>query len=362
MPRKPTPFYWEARDGWYVTIDGQRHNLGRHPDGAPKPKKNAKGVWNTPKEIEQIFHDLMSAAGRGNHVEYDAVAAVLDNFQTWCNENRAEKTAKRYADFLQSFIHALGTIPVSELNAGHVEKWLRQQKTWNSTTKRNAITAIQRAFNWAVKNGGLSHNPIKGMEKPKAKKRTDIVTPDEFELLLKSIPDQQFRDLVTVAYDCGLRPQELKALEVRHLQLDRQRAVIPGEEAKGGIPRAIYFPTERSMAIVRRLASERPLEIYAGPRTRSRKVSSEILFLNTRRRPWTGAAVKCRFEDLEEKVGRRIRQYDFRHGFITRKLLAGVDSHVVASLAGHKDTKMIDSTYSHIAEDHKFMLEAAKKE
>ena len=46
---------------------------------------------------------------------------------------------------------------------------------------------------------------------------------------------------------------------------------------------------------------------------------------------------------------------------MTRKLRAGVDSHVVAALVGHKDTKMIDSVYSHVADDHEFMLDAAKK-
>ena len=57
----------------------------------------------------------------------------------------------------------------SDLNPGHVTAWLNSQRTWNSTTKRNAITALQRGFNWAVKNRGLDRNPIRGMEKPEAK-------------------------------------------------------------------------------------------------------------------------------------------------------------------------------------------------
>ncbi len=113
------------------------------------------------------------------------------------------------------------------------------------------------------------------------------------------------------------------------------------------MPRAIYFPTTRSLEIIRRLVNEHP----DGP-----------LFLNLAGNPWTRFAVKCRFDRLQEKMGKRYRQYDFRHSFITRKLLAGVDSHIVAALAGHRDTKMIDSTYSHIADDYKVMLEQAKKD
>jgi integrase len=221
-----------------------------------------------------------------------------------------------------------------------------------------------------------------------------------------------FRDLLIVSYDSGSRPQETKQLEARHLQLDKQRAVIPGEEVKGGRTRAIYFPTDRCLEILKRLAKEHP----TGP-----------LFRNQKGMPWTGFAVKLRFDRIQISIGlqemakrgissavtkhdiealagklpktrlnrvtgkktpktpkkpsellseakqkltakeakqyaKRFRHYDLRHSFVTRKLRAGVDSHVVAALVGHKDTKMIDTVYSHVADDHKFMLEAAKKD
>jgi hypothetical protein len=198
-------------------------------------------------------------------------------------------------------------------------------------------------------------------------------------------------------------------LEARHLELDKQRAVIPGEEAKRGRTRVIYFPTDRSMEIINRLAKEQP----TGP-----------LFRNNQGKPWTAFAVKLRFNRIQIAIGRqemakrgiastisaddieafaaklpktklnplngketavkpselrskakraliareakqfakRLRQYDLRHSFVTRKLRAGVDSHVVAALVGHKDTKMIDTLYSHVADDYEFMLDAARKD
>lgn len=50
----------------------------------------------------------------------------------------------------------------------------------------------------------------------------------------------------------------------------------------------------------------------------------------------------------------------FRHTWTTQKLISGVDSHVVAAPAGHRDTKMIDRVYSHVTEDPAFMLEQAR--
>lgn len=327
MARTPKPWYWKARKSWYVTINGERHNLG--------PEK---------KEAIDEFHKLMASPAA--KLKNDSVAAVLDDFLTWCEENRARKTFTRYRDFIQSFIDKHGLLRVRDLHSGHVTTWLNERTAWNSTTKRNAITALMRGFNWAVKNRGLDKNPIKGMEKPEAKRRATVITEKQFEQLLAKVKDQPFRDLLILSYDCGARPFEIKRLEARHVQLEKHRAVIPAEEAKGGIPRAVYFPTSRSMKIIKRLFKARP----AG-----------ILLLNNRGRPWTDMAVKCRMERLEEVLGFRVRHYDLRHTWITRKLIAGVDSHVVAALSGHTDSSMIDRVYSHVADDHRFMLEAAKK-
>ena len=43
MPRKPEPWYWERRNGWYVQLNGKHVFLGEHPSDAPKPEKNKKG-------------------------------------------------------------------------------------------------------------------------------------------------------------------------------------------------------------------------------------------------------------------------------------------------------------------------------
>ena len=329
MPRPNKIWYWKSRKEWCVKINGVRHRLG--------PDK---------KEAQKRFHQLMGQ-DEPQYIATDSVAVVLDAFITWCHENRAAKTTQRYQDFCQQFVDKHGRMKVAELNTGHVTSWLNEKDTWNSTTKHNAITALQRAFNWGVKNHGLRFNPIKGMEKPKPQRRTGIVTPEEFEEILSHYAEGDcFRDLITVSYDSGSRPQEIKLLEARHVDFEKQRAVIGADDgAKGGITRAIYFPTDRSMEIIRRLADAHP---------------SGLMFRTTKGTPWNGANVRCRFQRLQPKVGKRFTHYMLRHTFVTRKLASGVDSHVVAKLAGHQNTAMLDKHYSHIADDYQFMLEQAK--
>lgn len=425
MARKPSPWYREDRNGWYVTLDGQRHHLGDHPPGAPKPRKSERsGKWNAPASIEEAFVKLLGGgpaeqapAPAAAPAAGDDVVSVLDDFITWCKENREPITARRYEQFCQDFVRAegedgvkFGAIPALKLTGRHVTAWLNGKGGWGPTTKKNAITALQAGFNWAVRNRGLERNPIKGMKKPEAKRRTDIISPEEFDGLLALAGDGDFADLLTVSYDCGARPFEVKELERRHVDFDRQCAVIPADEAKGRRhTRVIYFATARSLAILRRLCAERP---------------EGAIFRNARDNKWTGDAVKCRFEDMEvafglkemerlgvdldvseesvaakvktlsptrkekgtgravekaawelrkearqkligeqaKKYGKRFNHYAFRRTFITRKIIAGVDSHVVAKLSGHQSTAMIDRHYSQVAADHEFMLKQAARD
>jgi integrase len=302
-----------------------------------------------------------------------------------------------------------GMVPVAGLTSKHVTAWLKGQPTWGPTTKKNAITALQAGFSWATTNRGLERNPIQGMKKPEAKRRSGVVTPGDFDAILAKVTDR-FADLLIVSYDSGARPFEVKELERRHVDLEKQAAVIPAGEAKGRKhTRTFYFPTDRSLEIVRRLCEQYP----EGP-----------LFRNSRGNKWTGDAVKCRFEDLEvalgrqelerqgvtidlseeaiedvmktlsptrrqrgtgkevpkkrwelrkearlkliaeqaRKHGKRLKHYDFRRTWITRKIIAGVDSHVVARLSGHQSTAMIDRHYSAVANDHEFMLKMAGRD
>lgn len=53
--------------------------------------------------------------------------------------------------------------------------------------------------------------------------------------------------------------------------------------------------------------------------------------------------------------------YSYRHTFITRGPLNGVDSVTLAKLAGHSDSRMISKVYGHVEKQVEFMREQAQK-
>lgn len=329
MARNNKMWFRKDRKFWVVTINGKRHNLGKDK-----------------KEATARFHELMAAKGDPETSGDDRVEDVICDFILWCKEHRADSTTGRYKELLVTFTDLYPDVTVGKMGPAYVTKWLQTQTTWNSTTKRNAMTAINRVFNWAVKNRGLKFNPVAGMEKPKAQRRAKVVADDDFDWLLDNVSGP-FKELMIVSWDCGCRPQEAKRIEAKQIDFEKQLVVIKAEDgAKGGFTRSIYVPTTRAMKIVSRLAEEHP----EGP-----------IFRNNRGNPWTKDAVKCVFQRIRAKHGRDFTHYAMRHTNITNRLMAGVDSHVVAALAGHKSTRMIDEVYSHVAEDHEYMLQQAKR-
>jgi len=100
-----------------------------------------------------------------------------------------------------------------------------------------------------------------------------VISPEQFETILAAVRDQEFKDLLTVSWETGCRPQESLRVEARHVDRDNARWVFPASEAKGGrLPRVVYL-TPEALAVTERLMVEHP----AGP-----------LFGNTDGLPWTG--------------------------------------------------------------------------
>ena len=338
MARTPQPWFREDRQAWFVTIRGKRHNLG--PDE---------------KEAHRLFHEIL---GRKEDSPTSppapkddglTVAEVFDKFLTWCRQHREPSTYQGYHNFAQSFLDHLGDkalLPALDLRPFHVSEWVDAHKTWGATRRRNAMVHVQRPYNWAYKLGYLTGNPIRHLEKPRAKRRENHVTPADFTEIIGKVQDQPFHDLLTFAWETGCRPQEARHIEVRHFNSIQGRIEIPPAEAKGRKRWRIIRLTTTALEIVRRQVQAR---------------SDGKLFLNCRGKPWKTYAICCRFQRLKAKLGKRWAAYDFRHGFAQRMLESGIDHLTVAELMGHSNGQMVATVYSHMdkADDH--LAEALKR-
>ncbi len=160
---------------------------------------------------------------------------------------------------------------------------------------------------------------------------------EDYDRILGCIKDTDpFRDFLVFVWICGVRPQEARAIEARHLHLDKGYILFPKEESKGKRePRKIILNDEAADIIRRNLCGRKQGHV----------------FLNSRKQPWTKFAVCARMQEISKRIGTRMFMYAARHGYGTRKLKAGHGHLAIAATMGHKDGSMLARIYSHIDED-----------
>ena len=276
MARPAKPWYWKARKTWCVYHKGEKILLGPDRD-----------------EAFRQYHEIMAKPDeKCQPVQWGAVAAILDDFLTWTEENRAPKTYTRYRDFIQSFVSKYGRMEAGDLNPSHVTTWLShpQGLELDDQAERHHRPSegvqLGRQEPWPGPQSHPRHGEAGG-ETPDRRSSP----PEEFDEILKHVHDVPFRDLLIVSYDSGSRPQETKQLEARHLQT-RQAA---GRHSRRGGQR--WHGPGRST--FRRTGAWKSSN--GSPRTTRRARCSET----TRAMPWTGFAVKLRFDRIQIAIGRQ---------------------------------------------------------
>jgi integrase len=397
MARIPSPWFWEERAEWCVNVEGRRCKLGPHPEGFPLPKKT-RGKWNAPAPIMQAFHAMLAdleptptGSMRTNQSATDSplVYVIFDKYLDGCKKHRSAGTYGWYADHIQNFLDSLenaAALTVAQLKPFHIIEWVDSHGGWSNASKRGAIIALQRPFNWAEEMGYVTVSPIKRIKRPQAERRDNPMSSEDFAAILSLVKEgDPFRALLLFAWHTGCRPREARHIEPRHVQLPAECIVIPKEEAKGRRRPRIIMLDATAFEIVARLMQQQ---------------TPSKLFLNANGRPWKKNAICCRFERLHIMLGRRkmkelgitvprvprfnasafndaaelraahkahqqklrnrrrdviklarehgkdFAAYDRRHGFAQRLLERGANHLAVAELLGHSNGNMVSQVYS----------------
>ena len=341
MPKRHSqPWYRPSRDTFYVTIRGKQHNL----------------ATNDEEEAWRRFHALMTKLddGPGALTNPTTVAELLALFAEWSERHCERSTYDWYRHYLDSFLKSIKpSMPAEKLKPHHVTRWLDSNPQWGVSGQRAAIGTLKRAINWSVGEGYLEVSPITKVRKPRAARRESILTESQRKLIVDEASDQQFRDLVELSVETGVRPQEVRSVEARHFDPENAVWVFPSDEHKTGDrtgqPRVVYL-TPKAVEITTRLAKANP----DGPLCR-----------NSVGAPWTSNAVRCRLRRLRLRLAGKLPAdlcaYLFRHTYATEALEHGVDPVTLAELMGHKDATMVSKVYQHVRLKGGHMRKAARK-
>jgi integrase len=173
----------------------------------------------------------------------------------------------------------------------------------------------------------LATNPCKLVRRPSpARGRTRRLVGDEEQLLLAAADAGRvayMRPLITLAVETAMRRGELLALEWRHIDLGKRVAHLP--LTKTGVPRDVPLST-RAVETLRAL--------QGGEEERVFDVAPN--------------AVRLAWERLARRAGLKdLHFHDLRHEAVSRLFEKGLNVMEVASISGHKETRMLQR-YTHL--------------
>ena len=376
MARIPKIWYRKDRKAWFVTIRGSRHNLG--------PNK---------KEATERFHQLMGATER-KAVKAMSLVAIADLYLEWVKIHRAESTYASHRYHVEKFCQRYPDLQLAELRPYHCQQWVDAFPHLSQSTRRIYLRAVRRVVNWAILQGYIANDPLRGLQMPAATRREICVTKDEFEQMLVLIPEEWFRTLCTVAFETGCRPQEILAVEARHFDAVNARWVFPVSESKGKRqPRVVYLTPaaeEITRALIQQYPTGRLFRNAAGQPLRKTTVASGFYRLRRRlgrlamesqgitrddaaRQALVRRGDKRSLHELSALQRRLLDNfaaayfapkyclYSLRHSFATIALQSGLDGLTVAILLGHKDPSMLARVYQHMAHNPQHLLGQVRK-
>jgi integrase len=146
--------------------------------------------------------------------------------------------------------------------------------------------------------------------------------------------EPDFRALVEAALQTGARYSEIARLQVCDLNLDSGTLAIT--KSKSGKSRFITLTTE-GVAFFRRRCVGR--------------AGGELMFTRRNGEPWSRAnqSNPMREACARAKIEPRIGFHGLRHTYASLSVMAGMPLLVVAKSLGHRDTRMAEKHYAHLA-------------
>lgn len=350
---------WYAGDGRY-----QEEAIGPTDDGADPDGIGILSFAQAQAQARQrAARFAQNAAGLTPDLEKYTVADALHAYLLWMEQHR--KSAADARNRAEAFIlPTLGTIPVNRLTSTEIRAWLTALASQpprvrtrpghaqhyretshdpDAVRKRKAtanriLTTLKAALNMAWQEERATDDSAWRKVKPFPKTdaaRLRYLTIHECQRLINASPGN-LRDLVQAALATGCRHGELAGLVVA--DFNPTSGTVHIRQAKSGHGRHVVL-TEEGIALFNRLATGRPADaLLLSP-------GADLSWTHNRnQRPLREACQNARIDPP-------ISFHALRHTYASLAVMAEkpMPLLVLAQNLGHRDTRMVEKHYGHLA-------------
>ena len=318
---------------WWINyyVEGTRHRekVGRRSDAVAlyqRRKTDARMGIKMP-EVRPRRAVLFS------EIAADALA--------YSKEHKASYPGDRST--VNKLLPVFGTTAIDDITPQMIKAYLDKRDDLTKTTINRYRGTLSMIFQEAIRNGKAKANPARLVRLHREdNSRVRFITYPEEAIIREiirhrcAIHEPEF----TLALETGMRRGELYALEWDRVDFERRQLILL--KTKNGTARVVILTAAAVSALEqlwKRRNSDSPkvcLTRYGEPMISPRAWFELVM---------AEAVKKC-------ALLKDVTWHIFRHTYISRLVMAGVDLRTVQELAGHKDIKMT-TRYAHLAPAHK---------
>jgi site-specific recombinase XerD len=244
---------------------------------------------------------------------------------------------------LNSLLPVFGKMKAEEITPQTISSYFASRTDLKPASLNRYRSTMSMIFAEGIRNGRVQVNPARLVRlRKEANARVRFLTYEEEAfirtIILRRCP--QHEPAFTVALETGMRLSEQHTLEWPDVHLDRRQIQLV--RTKNGSSRVVVL-SEEAVAALKRCQARR------NPSTRN-------VFLTRHGEPMQNPKAWFKLVMKDAVAGNRaladVTWHTFRHTFISRLIMAGVDVRTVQDLAGHKSIQMT-MRYAHLSPDHK---------
>jgi site-specific recombinase XerD len=236
-----------------------------------------------------------------------------------------------------------GKVPLANITPQSIKAYLDTRDDLTKTTINRYRGTISMIFQEAIRNGKATANPARLVRLHREdNSRVRFVTFAE-EASIRAIIRERcpiHEPELTLALETGMRRGELYSLEWDRVDVERRQLLLL--KTKNGTARVVILTTA-AVAALEELRERRSL---SSPKVCLTRYGEPMVSP----RAWFELVMQEAIRN--DPAVKDVTWHIFRHTYISRLVMAGVDLRTVQELAGHKDIKMT-VRYAHLAPAHK---------
>lgn len=245
---------------------------------------------------------------------------------------------------------ALGRMRLSDVGPGHVQRLAEQllREGLDASTVRNTLDPVRVIFRRALRLGEVSSDPTGALELPAPQgRRTVNLGPADALALVEALPEGE-RALWAVAFFCGLRRGELRALRWTDVDLAAQPPTVRVERTWDDDEGEVTAKSEAGERVV--ALPEYVTRLLAAHALATGRDGDALVFGATAERPFVPTTIRRRA--MKAWGDGYLSPHQARHAaasfLISRP---DVSDYELTRTMGHSDVRTTKNIYGHLLPD-----------